>query len=169
MNEEWIECSDYKNYEISNRGRIRSKKKNLILTSRINDAGYEDVKIWDENNKHHKHLRIHREVAKAFIDNPDNKKEVNHIDGNKLNNDVRNLEWCTRSENAKHAIETGLFVPYKLPPYKKEGAKVRIVETGEEFESLTDCANHVGGQKSGISACLLGKKKTHKGYHYEKA
>ena len=47
--------------------------------------------------------------------------------------------------------------------------KVRIVETGEEFESLTNCANHVGGQKSGISACLLGKKKTHKGYHYEKA
>lgn len=169
MDEEiWKDCEDFSNYEVSNKGQIRSKKRNCILNARINSAGYKDVKIWDEDEQRHKHLRIHREVAKVFIDNSENKTEVNHIDGNKLNNDVSNLEWCTRSENAKHAIKTGLFTPYNLPPYKKEGISVRIVETGEEFESLTDCANYVNGCKSGISACIAGKKKTHMGYHYEK-
>lgn len=167
-NDIWVDCVNHSEYEVSDTGKIRSKKKNIILNSRINSAGYEDVKIWDNKNRKHKHLRIHQEVAKAFIDNPNNKPEVNHIDGNKLNNNVSNLEWCTRSENTKHAIESGLFTPYKLPPYKKEGIRVRIVETGEEFESLTDCAKHVNGCKSGISACVLGKKKTHMGYHYEK-
>lgn len=167
-NDIWMDCVGYSDYEVSNKGKIRSKKKNLILNSRLNSAGYKDVTIWDHENQKHKHLRIHQEVAKAFIDNPYNKSEVNHKDGNKLNNDVTNLEWCTRSENAKHAIKTGLFTPYKLPPYKKDGVKVRIIETGEEFESLTECAKCVNGYKSGISACILGKKRSHMGYHYEK-
>lgn len=167
-NDHWVDCVDFPNYEVSDQGKIRSKKKNKVLNSRVNAAGYEDVKIWDSDKRRHKHLRIHQEVAKAFVDNPCKKPEVNHIDGNKLNNKSTNLEWCTRSENAKHAIETGLFTPYKLPLYKKEGVRVRIIETGEEFDSLTDCAKHVNGFKSGISACVLGKKKTHMGYRYEK-
>lgn len=166
--EVWVNCVSSSDYEVSNKGKIRSKKKNLILKSRINSAGYEDVKIWDSTRQKHKHLRIHQEVARTFITNPNNKPEVNHIDGNKLNNDASNLEWSTRSENTKHAIKNGLFTPYKLPPYKKEGVRVRIVETGEEFESLSDCARHVKGFKTGISACVHGKKRTHMGYHYEK-
>lgn len=58
-----------------------------------------------------KNLKIHRLVALNFIDNPLSKPFVNHIDGDKLNNDIRNLEWCTPLENTTHAIENGLFIP----------------------------------------------------------
>lgn len=164
-NEIWKDCDRYPDYEVSTKGNIRSKRTNKILKTTINNAGYKDVKLWD--GAKHNHVRIHREVAKAFIDNPYNKREVNHIDGDKLNNNASNLEWCTRSENAKHAIKNKLFTPYKLPPYTKEGIKVKIVETGEEFYSLSDCARHINGHKSAISACLKGKVKTHMGYHYK--
>lgn len=156
-------CSDYK---VSSEGYVKSLKTGKILKPSISNSGYYTVKLYDGVRHHSK--AIHRLVAETFHEGDHSGLEVNHIDGNKLNNRVDNLEWCAHSYNTKHAIENGLFTPYKLPPYSPEGIRVRIIETGQEFDSLSECANYIGGVKQGISRCLSGRAKSYRGYHYER-
>lgn len=104
-----------KKYQVSNFGRYRSKDRYInrdpnpyILKGRIlrgckAPSGYIQVQLGDKQE------RLHRIVARAFIPNPENKECINHKDGNKTNNHVSNLEWCTRAENMRHAIKTGLL------------------------------------------------------------
>ena len=99
-----IAYEDY--FQISNRGYLYSKRTNKILKTYIRPSGYECVAT--KVNGTNLCFRIHRLVAQAFIPNPLNKPEVNHKDGNKLNNNVENLEWTTSSENMLHAYDTGL-------------------------------------------------------------
>ena len=94
------------NYMISNDGQIYSKISNKILSPFINKDGY--LLIHLHHNTKSVNKSVHRLVAIAFIPNPENKPQVNHKDGNKLNNKVENLEWCTNSENMQHAYITGL-------------------------------------------------------------
>lgn len=102
MNEIWKTIIDYPQYEISNFGNIKSNYKNKLLKGQKDKDGYFQVNLYkDKIGKTHK---VHRLVAKYFIDNAENKLQVNHIDGNKQNNYYLNLEWCTTQENTKHAI-----------------------------------------------------------------
>jgi len=94
------------NYEVSNTGLIRNKINKKILSTSITNSKYLQVDLWINNKRIHQY--IHRLVALAFIDNPNNKLEVNHIDGNKLNNNVNNLEWVTHQENNQYAYDIGL-------------------------------------------------------------
>ena len=159
--EHWKTLTSFPKYEVSSFGNLITKHALRPWLAQ----GYEHVGLWHNGRRHN--CKIHRLVAEAFIKNPLNKPEVNHIDGNKVNNCVKNLEWCTSSENTRHAMATGLFTPYKLPPYTKPGTRVKIIETGETFDSLAECARHINGFKTAISACLRGKVKTHMGYHFE--
>ena len=105
MKETWKYIKDYENlYEISNFGNVKNKFGNIIST--FNNKGYLCVSLYKNNKK--KNYRIHRLVAEHFINNEFNKKEVNHIDGNKLNNNINNLEWVTSQENKIHAVQNGL-------------------------------------------------------------
>lgn len=96
--------NDLEGYFINEEGKIFSTKQKTLkqLKTRVNSRGYEEIKIQRNNYK------VHRLVAIAYISNPENLPQVNHIDGNKLNNDVSNLEWATNSDNQYHAWKTGL-------------------------------------------------------------
>ncbi len=105
-------------YEVSSKGQISNYRK--ILSPFVNNSGYLviDLKV---NGSRSKKL-VHRLVAETFLGNPLNKKEVNHKDGNKLNNSIENLEWVTSSENKKHALQTGLKI-YNIPTKGKKLGK----------------------------------------------
>ena len=112
--EQWkpIDGTDGK-YEVSNLGRVRTNgKRPGLLTLTKQKSGYRYAMIQLSNGKQ-KNCRVHRLVAEHFLPNPDNMKEVNHKDGNKDNNHVSNLEWCTRSHNVKHSFDTGLKQPHR--------------------------------------------------------
>ena len=122
MQEIWKEIKDYPNYQVSNFGRVKTLKyysnihkkyynRELILKEKDNKHGYKFVSLGCGKRGERKNIAIHRLVAQAFILNPNNYKEINHIDGNKNNNCADNLEWCTRQENVLHAYRLGLKKP----------------------------------------------------------
>ena len=96
-------------YQISNCGRVKSfcNGKEKILSSTVNSAGYLHLTLCVNGNR--RYCNVHVLVAEAFVPNPDNLPEVNHKDGNKLNNHSWNLEWTTRQKNLKHASQKGLL------------------------------------------------------------
>ena len=104
--------SGYGYIEVNNLGTVVKNKKGVPLLFRQNSDGYYFIRVhWGGKKKPTSKTyqrRVHRLVAETFIDNPNNYKEVNHIDGNKHNNSVENLEWCIRSHNVKHAYDNNL-------------------------------------------------------------
>lgn len=137
MKELWRPVQDYEHlYEVSNIGRLR-RINGKIQKIQKTVFGYGRVTLY--NKGPYKKIHIHRVVAKAFIENPNNKPEVNHIDGNKLNNVVTNLEWVTKSENRKHAFKIGLQKGKagRLNPMAK---KVINTNTGQIWECASECA-----------------------------
>lgn len=100
-------------YEVDSLGNVysvlqTSSRRKGILRQYPNEAGYMKVNLYDVNGKCKKKY-VHRLVAEAFISNPLNKPNVNHIDANVKNNSVNNLEWCTQSENILHAVKLGRY------------------------------------------------------------
>jgi hypothetical protein len=111
MNENWKKVIGYEDlFLISDHGNLFSLRTNKILTSSISKTGYVliSTKIGGRNGTN-KCFRLHREVAKCFVENVNNFIEVNHIDGNKINNHYSNLEWVTPKENMQHALRNGLM------------------------------------------------------------
>lgn len=108
----WRDVEDLP-YEVSNLGTVRRKAKHqktwknkTSVRPYMNSAGYSCIHLY-KNSKMHSYL-VHRLIAQMFIPNPENLPEVNHIDGNPLNNSISNLEWCTHQYNMQHAWDTGL-------------------------------------------------------------
>lgn len=108
IDKEWKDIKNYEGvYQINNIGQVKSLKRNIILKPKINRQGYYEYQLYKKGEKSTT-ISAHRLVAIHFIPNPFNLPVVNHIDGDKTNNKVENLEWCTYSHNNKHAYDTGL-------------------------------------------------------------
>lgn len=168
-NEEWRDIKGFETlYQISNYGRLKSIGKNnksknnnktIIRKTFPNHKGYLSCIIYNNIGKYS--VRIHRLVAENFIDNPLSKKQVNHIDGNKQNNRIDNLEWCTNSENQIHAYRNGLEKPRfqkKVNQYDLDGNYIQT------FEYIIEVTRKIGIDNSSISEVCKGKRKTAGGY-----
>lgn len=171
MDSTWTRINGYDSYSVSTNGQIRNDITGKVKSIRVNKRGYPIVDLYSDGNRRTE--RVHRLVADAYIINPDNKPQINHIDGNKMNNNVDNLEWCTASENMVHAFEKGLSTPSRgmlgrsNPNAGRPGKPIRIIETGEEFNSITECEKAINGNNRHICDCLSGRQKTHRGFHFE--
>jgi hypothetical protein len=152
MIEIWKPIKDYEeHYEVSNTGKVRSYyygNKPKLIKPYITNKGYFRVGL--RKNKIRKGYSIHRLVAETFLIKIDGKEHLNHIDGNKLNNHVSNLEWCTNSENIKHAFDNGLTTEKKVLQFDLKGNLII------EFNSLKEAAEKTKTKKNCISMCCTG-------------
>lgn len=183
MEEVWKDVAGYENlYQVSNLGRVKSlgyvricnfgthenskiKRKERILKteSRVTrgrglEIGY--VRCSLHKNGVSKNYCVHKLVAQAFIPNPENKPQVDHIDTNTLNNRVDNLRWVTCLENNNNELT-------KMRFYEKHGVKVKELTTGLVFKTVTDCSKHFGIKRPTLSS-YLNKGKSLNGYHFIK-
>lgn len=181
--EQWREIKEFEGiYEVSNEGRVRSierdvvkktgviqRRKGCIMQGSTEKRGYKRVSLM-KNGKTYNRSK-HRLVAQAFIPNPENKPEVNHIDGDKANNNKENLEWATPSENKQHAFDTGLRDNSKFMK------PIACKELGIETKSIVGMAIHLNENniiqrdvetiRGGIKAVLGGKNKHAYGFTFE--
>lgn len=153
----WKEL-EFANYYISNYGNFkkenyRSRKKptnkTILITPIIKENGYLQVTLYDKVSKKNEKKYVHRLVAQAFIPNPDNLPCVNHIDGNKQNNRVDNLEWCSYKQNMEHAVKTGLYKKY----YGKDNKLSKVyVELDENYNFIREIVGtRQAGRENGFS------------------
>lgn len=162
----WKQHPEHDNLLISDEGNILRLKRGKWheLNQYINGRGYMRIGIADKGVSQ----CVHSLVAETFVKNPDpiNKQYINHIDGNKLNNRADNLEWVSAGENQKHAYLIGL----RSPNYIQKGMRsIMIVETGEIFNGISECARTIDGNPAHIHGCLNGSRHTHLGYHFKYA
>lgn len=173
----WRDVVGYEGiYEVSDAGEIRTNKNKTTYTKRHGVRKWRQRKLKQKVSKDNncrvnlwkngkdKTWLVHRVVALAFIPIVEGKDFINHKDGNRLNNNVKNLEWCNYTENNNHAFDNELI---------KTGQKIKMhnKETGEryEFRSMTKAAEFLG-KSHGFISCLLKKgKKEYKHYKIERA
>lgn len=191
MEEIWKPIKDYEGlYEVSNLGNVRSIDREITTWNRYKYIkikhkgqllkqhtikGYKAVGV-SKNGKMH-NLQLHRLIAKAFILNPNNYPCVNHIDGNKQNNNINNLEWCSYSHNTKEAIRLGLKC---ITDKHREQTRLLGLKSGKKiaqkdmlgniikiFNSGREASLELGISQGNISMCCNGYRKSTGGYIWE--
>lgn len=185
MQEVWKDVVGYEGlYEVSNLGRVRSLDRvvahhaagTAVRRGRMRklsfDGNYFSVSLTKDLRTVTK--RVHRVVAEAFLPNPNNLSDVDHIDCNKLNNNVGNLRWCTSAENTRYAMENNLM---HWRPFSERSEESRersaaanrrpvIRSDGKWYKSTTDAAKDLGVSRGAVSHVLRGLTETCQGYSF---
>lgn len=143
-------------YEIDINGNVRNKTTNKILKQQTT-KGYKTVALYLDGKQQGKY--VHRLLALTFIDNPNNYKCINHIDANKSNNAIENLEWCTQQHNVQHAWKMGLC---RLPEKYNVDMRKKVLVNGIEFESMVKAGEHFNEKPCNLGRYLNGKRKSNK-------
>ena len=146
-------------YAVTIDGDVISIKSNKSLRSHDNGHGYKTVCLCIDGKP--KHYYVHRLVASAFVENPNDYPEVNHIDEDRGNNRAENLEWCTSKYNKNYGRRAERFG-------RRRGRPVVCLETGQVFYSSGDAGRNMGIRREDIHACCTGYRNTHSagGYHW---
>lgn len=163
LKEVWEPIENYSNYEVSNIGNVRSLRNNKtglpkIIKKCTCKQGYSTLNL--SKNGKCALFKVHRLVALTFMPNPENKKEVNHINGIKTDNRIENLEWNTRHENMQHAFDNGLNKIYdhqKVAISKAHAKKVIDIVTAEIFDTMRLAAKNIGINKITLQSYLCGR------------
>lgn len=166
--EKWRAIEGFEAYEISNQGNVRSTKTKRKLHLFTNGeymycSLFQRKKEERCNGKRYAWRSVHRLVAKAFLPNPNGLPVVNHKDGNKRNNDVSNLEWCTQSYNNFHAWNV-ICACDRERPYQYK--RVMCVETRTVYESIKAAQATFNSKGCSVGACLRGRNKSAYGFHW---
>lgn len=162
MEEIWKDIDGYEGkYQVSSLGRIKSASwhngaTERLLKLRLDRRGYPTCFLYKDGQR--KQLSVHRVVANTFIPNPHNKPQVNHINGEKSDNRVKNLEWCTNRENQDHASDSDLKHTVKVLQLDMNGNLVK------EWSSMAKAANALRVTRASIFSCCTGKAKSCKNY-----
>ena len=146
-------------YAVTIDGDVISIKSNKSLRSHDNGHGYKTVCLCIDGKP--KTYYVHRLVASAFVENPNDYPEVNHIDEDRGNNRAENLEWCTSKYNKNYGHRAERFG-------RRRGRPVGCLETGQVFYSCGDAGRNMGIRREDIHACCTGYRNTHSagGYHW---
>lgn len=170
MNVMWMKIRDFSNYEVSNTGMVRNIKSGLVLKHKHAGAGYSQVSLGAKNYRY-----IHRLVAQHFISNPDNLPYVNHLDGNKSNNSISNLQWCTAKQNSRHAYEVGLLnntaCVNPVSGHKHHRSKPVVMSSDTNhiqitYENIRKASKETGIDYSTIHGAIHGKFKQAGGWNW---
>lgn len=173
--EEWRNIRESKEYEISSFGNIRKNKRILKVSEKTT---YKIIRLKLDDN--YKTYYIHRLVAETFIPNVDKKEFVNHIDGNKHNSNVNNLEWCTRTENERHAWKNGMKEKIRKTSIKNVESARKYIHTNKpvnqfdmnmtfirRWDSESQAMREIGIDSSAISKCCRKRFKKAGGYIWQ--
>ncbi|ALM64610.1 HNH endonuclease [Lactococcus phage 936 group phage PhiE1127] len=161
--ETFVKIEGFNNYEVSNLGKIRNIKSGRTLKPYLDNNGYL-MHCLSENNKR-KNLLLHRVLAIAFIDNPEEKPCVNHIDENKLNNDLSNLEWCSVRENNVHGTRMKRIAEKRFKKVIQLDLNDNVLNV---FESIKQAGQETGVFATSISACCNGRIKSSGGFKWKR-
>lgn len=150
MQEVWKDIKGYEGlYQISNTGKVKGLKRNKVLKLILQRSGYYYVDL------QRKRRLVHRLVAEAFIDNPDNLPEVNHKDEDKVNNSVENLEWCDSKYNANYGTRN-----------KRRGKPIQCIETGVIYWGAREMERQIGIKHNSIAKAIKNGTRAG-GYHWQ--
>lgn len=158
MTEEWRPMVDHPKFRVSSEGRVANIN-GKIYSQFVTKKGYAQINVCEFGKTFT--FKVHREVAKAFLPMKDGRDQVNHKDGDKLNNRVENLEWCSAKENMQHAAHV---LGFKGKPHDE--IRILCVETGKEYASIHEAARQIGCARQNISSCLNKPTNTCRGYHW---